>query len=735
MTRRALLLLAIPLLAPTLFAAVSFGPDRPVASAPRASYGGGDRPGAIVPFGDGWVGFTFQAPSYGQPTQIIATPIAANGTPIAGEERIVHEATGSDLLAATTPQGFLLVWSTWNAALLRVVSMAMPVGQDFKPAGTPVELPMPMRSLACNGSRCAAASFFIASPLIVLDLTGHVTAGPLDPGLARTTAIAATADGFALAWHRQGSEDVRVAFMSNDGTMTAPTTVAPQTSAAVEVAVAAHPLGALVAWGQDNFVETAIVRRDGTMAGTATLPAAGRLVQEVAVAGNGSEYLVAYCSITGSGAYIDGFSEKHLFYSRMSPAADVLDAAARPLCSLTMSNYAPSVVANGSAFGATWLHYGQRLASSSFTAMRVARIEAGGGLSATDGVMLSPRPSFQWGASLAVGAESALVTWREINQIGGFAVRAMRVNRNVDALDASPLVLSDSSEAFTFPFDPAPLLPTRGRDTVRSATDGRDFIAIWRDTASPNPSSTFEAAFVDGHSGSVRKLDLGFTGRPAGLGWDGSGYMLGLNNADYPSTAKLVRLASDGQVLWSNPLPASIVAMATIPGRTLVVTFDTMDIYDTDGRAVARVPVASGVLAAVASNGREFLVLTATFMQNAAFLVATRIAPDGSTPHGVKTPVAQTSTHLVQAAPLGSRWLIAWQDATAHMVTFPDLTPVTSEDAASIANMAPDGSGGILLMAQRTVPVDRWMTSVIVTRQVIDDSSAPPAGRRRSVGH
>src|SRR5436190_24257958 len=127
MRRRATLVLAFALFIPTILAAVTFGPDRRVAPAPRDGYGA-DSPGSIVSYRDGWDAFTLQSPMYGQPTQIVATPVAANGTPLGGEEHIVYSASGSNLAAATTPQGFLLLWSTWNAQLLRVVSMAMPVG-------------------------------------------------------------------------------------------------------------------------------------------------------------------------------------------------------------------------------------------------------------------------------------------------------------------------------------------------------------------------------------------------------------------------------------------------------------------------------------------------------------------------------------------------------------------------------------------------------------------------------
>jgi hypothetical protein len=102
---------------------------------------------------------------YGQPTQIVATLVAADGTPLGGEEHIVYSASGGNLAAATTPQGFLLLWSTWNAQLLRVVSMAMPVGADFKPAGPPVELPVQVWRLACNSTRCAAAGGFFSAQL------------------------------------------------------------------------------------------------------------------------------------------------------------------------------------------------------------------------------------------------------------------------------------------------------------------------------------------------------------------------------------------------------------------------------------------------------------------------------------------------------------------------------------------------------------------------------------------
>ena len=80
------------------------------------------------------------------------------------------------------------------------------------------------------------------------------------------------------------------------------------------------------------------------------------------------------------------------------------------------------------------------------------------------------------GAGRGIGREHALLFAAEgasvvVNDVGGYGVRAVRLDRGVAALDASPLVLSDSSESFAIP-STIKVFPTAGRDTVVAATDG-----------------------------------------------------------------------------------------------------------------------------------------------------------------------------------------------------------------------------------------------------------------------
>jgi hypothetical protein len=679
---RFLLFLALSL--PTSLLAVTFGPEHRVADTPRTSYPVEHWPGVVVPRGDGWVVFTYEEHYLPiRPPHLVATPVSRDGQPHPEQQVVIGE-NGVNLRAAATPRGFLVSYTVIGAA-----AEVLSLDGDLKPAAPPVALSgTEVDALVCNDTRCAAeTSKGALRSLVLFDFDGRITSGPVALGSISGRGISLAANGnlFIAGWADAFVRDASLAFIDAEGRIIR-SMVLPKELPVAEPVVAPHPAGALVVLGST----VAAIRMDGSIAGRATLPSPGELSSGVAAIGdNGSEYLLVIRSVYANGSSVLGAATPaHLYSVRLSHALDVLDTAARPLSLLHVTNQWPSIAANGTDFAVAWLHQG-----TSSQATRVVRVDAAG----ENGTLVDPVPAPQFAWSLAATAQATLAVWGTISSDGGAALHAARL---------------DSGETLEL---------SRSVGHAFSATDRRDFLVAWDE-----PDSVVIGWIPGAGEASVRKTSLAVDATVAGLAWDGSGYMLGLRAIGAPSDL-LVRVASDGSVMWSRPISAGLVGLASIEGRTLVLGMRNSAIYGTDGSLLAEVPPFV-VESQVASNGRDqFLVTTKRFERNATRLFATRIDGEGRLLDGSGIEFAKSTTSSVTAVPFGGRWLLAWRAPDPGVRTFPDLRDVTGELPSSIHAMASDGRGGAIVLVSRVAAEGRWVTPVIVTRTVVDET---PSRRR-----
>ena len=686
------ILLFLALVLPSSLVAITFGPEHRVAPAPRETYGVEPWAGVVAPRGNGWVVFTNEPATTYLPvatSQIVATPIDHDGVPHPDEQVMIGKG-GVNLRAVATPKGYLLTWTTFSG------TSVVPLGPDLAPSGPTVEIHTVIYSLACDDARCAGATG--DGSVVIFDFEGHVTATATAIAPSPGAIVAGSGNVFAAAWLDRGKP--RLAFINNDGEVIRSTPLSlPSTFS--NIALAPHPLGALVVWG----TTAAVVRTDGSIAFQTTLPGTGELmVREYAVAGNGSEYLVVIGSLYLSGSSVEGSpTPAHHWTVRLSNTLDLLDSAPRPLARLPFGNLFASIAASGEDFAVAWLHQG-----TFGQGTRVARIDAAGTARPEDGVIVSPAPSPQTGASLAATPDATLAVWRVTTSQGLTGLRAMRFDAADTPIDAAPLALSE------------------GATGVVTASDGHDFIAVWREPDSfydPSPPHLTVATIPAG-GGEIHKRMLDVDASPLGIGWDGSGYVLGLNAAQKSSV--LVRLSRDGGPMWTRQLPLGFIsAMAVLPGRTLILG-KTNAVYGSDGSLVADVPFIAGDNTAAWSNGRdEFLVTTTRFFDKAYRLFAMRLDANGQrlngSPNLPGVPVAITDSYA-RAAALGRRWLLAWTQPSGGMATFPDLETVTGEEPSAITAMAGDGAGGVVILAQRAATQGRWTVSAVVLRRVAEDA-------------
>jgi len=678
--------------------ALQFGNAYRVADINQQGFAAGAYLQAVVPVGDGFVAFMSYRGT------LIGTPIDRFGHPQRQFVKVIQSGPGIIFgSAAATADGVLVAWTEVSKSYFQFLRA------DLSAKGDPIALTHFVGSLACNASGCAA---FSGADLTLIRNDGSVVSTTSVQSAPNSGgAITALDSGFVLAWKSSGPA-VHVVFTDDNGRMTATADI-PTTyiGGALSVAVAKHPAGAVAVWSEPAGLYAAIIATSGQILSTnlvATLPS---MPGAVSVDSDGNNYLIAASAeLPFSGVFFEGIRGPSELYairmtSNLEKNGDIF-----PVSTITSFNEPVAVTHLAGDFLIGW-HHGPGI--SNVASARVALVDSAGHVAKPNGDAVAVAPADQSPVALATSADRYLAIWYESESEGRKILKAARVDRFGGQLDPSGIPLGPGDA-----------------DGINAASDGNSFAVTWYETVDNSPHVVFAA--IDGRTGAVQKKTIVNTAARSRIVWDGSAYLLAIGGG--PALG-LMRLASDGNTIWSVPVPSTFpvsVAVAAIPGRTMLAWYEAqmpavvIALFDEQGREVSRHEVARGGVNTVtlSSNQRDAFLLVTRISGND---FAVRFSADGRRldgPQGSFGSLVETHGSFLSplVAPFQDHWLIL--DAF-RAIEFPSILSTTI-DSPYVADLAPWSDGKAAILESRVSNGTRIAVILEVGPQ-----SLPP--RRRSV--
>ena len=334
------------------------------------------------------------------------------------------------------------------------------------------------------------------------------------------------------------------------------------------------------------------------------------------VAWNGQNWLVVWRTPRLNNQY-----DVDLVGVRVSPAGKILDAAPIVIGASEVSDGANylSAASDGVNWVVTWGSGGYE---SKIRAARIAPsgavIDAGGGKVLFDDAGLFTAPS---NAKLAFAGNQFLLVWDRLTSGGGYGIRGQRFNQNLEAIDAEPFAVD---------------LIDGSADSPRVATDGTNFLVVWREGGSQSSYDQIYAARVSA----------------AGQVLDPNGILLYTVNTNYTSYLGTA-LCFDGTnyvaAYHARPNNAESIYASRISPNGTVLTPNPIVVSDTASLQPAIAPLAGGVSQIVWTDSRLSNDTTTGLFRNSDIFGA-RLLADGTT--SAPAPVSlgaprETQPHLV----------------------------------------------------------------------------------------
>ncbi len=521
----------------------------------------------------------------------------------------------SDVRVASNGTGFFAVWTDYRAtsphlratrvdasgAILDGDGIALGEADsgDVASDGTDYLL------VARAGSAVAVARYVVAT-------------GTLDPPVE----IAASGSYPSIGWdgvsyavaYRPSSGGIRLQRVAPDGSLVGAAVTVTTSTAAGYPRVAGATGGFLVAWAQysDGLVRAARVSSAGSLLDAAGLDlGAGAQPLTPTVAGHGADWAVTWSDrrsgvnqvyvnrVTGPGAVLDG-TGRALTPSSADVSAQALGpgpggflltyasaAPSSPLLAVRLDAAASAVddpplevvpsrpghrLASAVAFGAgRWLvGFGDDPATG-FRRASAARITSGGTVEDVGGFPLSSSDNAHRTPAVAAASSQLLVAWIDYRSTGSVVVAA-RLAADGTVLDPAGIMLDEDT-------------PAVRRWDVDVASDGTDFLVVWRDGGSASATVVRSTGAVDSPGG-VPVGSLGSVQRPK-VAWGSGAYLVvgdqwvgGSDSRDIVGTL----LSSDGTelaagiTLGGGPGYASSPHVAAIGGRFLACYTESNDV-------------------------------------------------------------------------------------------------------------------------------------------------------------
>ena len=545
----------------------------------------------------------------------------------------------------------------------------------------------------------AQASFPLAiDPLISAEFGLDQPVAGSTPSTRADPTVAANASGYLVVWtHGNGDNTdaaVAAARVSAVGTLLDPYGLAISSQAGEQTvcAVAANPSQFLVVWAAPGTSTTdwdilgVRVRADGTVVDSTPLPicALSSLQTSPTLAGNGDNFLVAWrdsrnTAIYGTIVGPDG---------SLSPTNGFLLGAA------ASDRYTPAVASLGTNYLVAWQDYRNSTEDADIYGARVT----GSGLRLdTNGIAICTRANSQFHPSVAADGTNYLVVWEDYDQ-GGNDIYGARVRLDGVVLDTNAIVICHAANAQVNP---------------AVAAVGGDFLVVWQDYRD-SPASAFAARIYgtrlrDGGS-VVDSNGVPFT-TAGGEEWSpavaglGAGFLAvwqDFRNSPQTTLSDIYGASganSDNLVLnpdseISGSANAELSPAASALGTNFLVVWADTRAYQTNGLDIygvrldqngamldtAAIPICTAtndqLAPAVAANGTNYLVVWSdqrTTPTNAlrGDIYGALVSVSGTVlqSNGFAICTATNDQNGPAVAPLGTNFLVVWQDARASLPT------------------------------------------------------------------
>ncbi|MHA7630440.1 Ig-like domain-containing protein [Corallococcus sp. M7] len=437
----------------------------------------------------------------------------------------------------------------------------------------------------------------------------------------------------------------------------------PQTSSQTRPAVASNGESSLVVWQdfRENTTKVygARVSKDGEVldpwgigisrdSGSANAP-------RVASAGGG--YLVVWQASTPAGTRV--------MTARVDRDGGLPDAA--PSLIIDAHSFAPSVTSNGTVYFVAW---------SSSSGLRGTRVSSTGAIQDPAGLPLATSPREPNNAAVASNGTDFLVVWEDARYNGVGGIHGVRVSSAGTVLDPQGLVLASGSR-------------TQWEPSV--ASNGTDYLVVWRDDSSPQGGDNLFGTRVTG-TGTVLDAPAfavstanGDQSMPA-VGSDGADYLVvwsdNRSGSDALFGARVTQtgtvLEGDGQFLARGSSFDTEPAVAFNGTDYLVAWGLDSDIHGMRvtrggavldaGSVVLSTSASTQTAPAVASNGTDYLVVWSDSGHGGGSIVGVRVNALGEVldPSGLVFAMGAdrwfgTSTAV---ASNGTDYLVVWREGS-----------------------------------------------------------------------
>ncbi len=405
--------------------------------------------------------------------------------------------------------------------------------------------------------------------------------------------------------------------------------------------------------------------------------------------------------------------------TRLLPDGTVLDKSSIAISLAQHSQYAPAVCFDGTNFLVVWE---DRRNDGEYQDIYGARVSPDGAVLDTGGIVISAANGHQRYPAAAFDGTNSLVVWDD-ERTGGYDIRGARVTAAGTVLDTAGLVIlqavdsqrrpdvsSDGTNSLVVWYDgriglsgirgarvtpQGTVLDTQGftislmwvDDSVFPAVefDGDNFLAVWENGSSGicGARVTPQGTVLDPNG---LALSHGFLYFPD-LAFDGENYLVVWYDDILPGDIFGVRVTKDGTVLdtadirITRALRLQTKPCAAFGGTDFVVAWQDYrddgvrpDIYgarvtpqgaviEPDGFLVSM--AASGQANPVAAfDGENYLAVWQDGRNNNVKVYGARVTANGTVLDPSGFPIVQTSGDqwYPDAAPLGSNFLVAWQD-------------------------------------------------------------------------
>jgi hypothetical protein len=321
------------------------------------------------------------------------------------------------------------------------------------------------------------------------------------------------------------------------------------------------------------------------------------------VASNGSDFLVVWHEVA--------FSDRTIHGARVTAGGIVADPAGIPISTLAGVQVYPSVASDGQDYLVVWSDDRNRNSASSYFDIYGARVTSAGVVAEPAGIPISTALGEQYLPAVAAGADGYCVVWMDhrSGRSGSFDMYGARLSRTGVVLDPDGILVQladrDNSAA------QAPAV----------AASGAGFLVVWQDQSiygklvnnngvvpgigatlisqsaqreeSPAVSSNGSEHLVVWLQSQDRRI-LGARVSPVGMVLDPNGLVISTQAGDSP------KVASDGHdflVVWTGG------------GVTGARVSSEGALLDPEGIGLNREPGVTSSTAAVASNGKSYLVV------------------------------------------------------------------------------------------------------------------------------